>query len=121
MLIMKSWKGEITEGAELPNQVKIRTLEEKGNFTNTWEYLKRTPSNKRRWKKKKMRKESHRRVRKLLETKLSQKNLTKGEKTFGQSFFLDIARNEQEKNSAKWTKGQEIWKRRTRSYIRKKT
>ena len=31
MLLMRSGKREITEGIELPNQVRIRTVEEKEN------------------------------------------------------------------------------------------
>ena len=54
MLITKSDKQQTTEGIELPNQEKIKTLGEK----ETWEYWKRTPSNTRRWKKKKKRKKS---------------------------------------------------------------
>ena len=34
MLIMKSGKGYITEGIELPNQERIRTLREKENYMN---------------------------------------------------------------------------------------
>ena len=47
MLVMKSEKGQMTEGIELPNQYKIITLEEK-ILTHTWEYWKWTSPNK--WK-----------------------------------------------------------------------
>ena len=50
MLIMKSEKQQITEEMELPNQEKSERLE-KGKLPNSWEYWKRTPSNK--WKGKK--------------------------------------------------------------------
>ena len=42
---MRSGKRHMTEGIELPNQDKIRTLGEK-ELTSTWEYWKRTLSNK---------------------------------------------------------------------------
>ena len=44
-LILRSKKRHMTEGIELPNQDKIRKPGKK-NFTNTWEYWKRTISNK---------------------------------------------------------------------------
>ena len=46
MLIKKSGKIQITEGIEVPNQERIRTLAEK----RTLKYLRRTQSNKRRKK-----------------------------------------------------------------------
>ena len=48
---MKSGKRQMIEGIELPNQEKVRTPGEK-EITSTREYWKRTPSNKRVWKKK---------------------------------------------------------------------
>ena len=51
MLIMKSGKRHMTEGMELTNQEKNKMFEEKKKRSNTWEYWKQTPSNKRRWKK----------------------------------------------------------------------
>ena len=72
IVLMKIGKQQMMEGIELPNQGKIRTLEE--NFKNTWEYWKRTPSNKRSWKKK-IKKGCLRRTRNLLETKLHSRNL----------------------------------------------
>ena len=47
MLIMKRRKRQMTEGIELPNQEKSERSE-KRKRTNTWEHLKRTPSNMRR-------------------------------------------------------------------------
>ena len=51
MLVMKSSKWHLTDGMELPNKDKIKTLGEK-KPTNTWGYWKLTLSNKRSWKKK---------------------------------------------------------------------
>ena len=48
MLVMKSGKRHLTEGVELPNQEKLRTLEEK----ETDKYRKLTPLSKWKWKKK---------------------------------------------------------------------
>ena len=48
MLVMKSGKRHITDGMELPNQDKIRTLGEKRKPTNTWASWRLTSSNK--WK-----------------------------------------------------------------------
>ena len=45
ILIMKSRKRHITDGMELPNQEKIRTIGEKETY-KTWENWKLTPSNK---------------------------------------------------------------------------
>ena len=45
----------MTEGIELPNQERSERLEKK-EFTKTWEYWKRTTSNK--WKRKKIFKKS---------------------------------------------------------------
>ena len=75
---MKSGKWYYTDGMELPNQNKIRTLGEK----ETYKYLViLTLSNKRRWKKKS--KEDHfMRTRKLLETNLCSRNLIKGINTW---------------------------------------
>ena len=41
---MKSWKREITEKIELPIMKESELLERR-KITNTWEYLKQTPSN----------------------------------------------------------------------------
>ena len=48
MLVLKSGKRHMTEGMELPNHDKIRTLGEKMKPTNTWVSWRLTPSNK--WK-----------------------------------------------------------------------
>ena len=56
MLVMKRGKRQLTDGMELPNQDKIKTLAE----NETFKYLV-APSNKWKWKK------NHRRTRKLLE------------------------------------------------------
>ena len=47
---MRRRKRQMTEGIELSSQEKIRTVG-KRKLTNTWEYWKRTSSNKRRRKK----------------------------------------------------------------------
>ena len=49
-LVMKSSKRHMIEPIELPNKEKLRTFGEKES--NTWGYLKLTPSNKWRRKKK---------------------------------------------------------------------
>ena len=76
MLVMKSGKRHITEGAELPNQVVIRTLGEKENY----KYLGLLEANtiKQQERKEIIEKEYLRRARKLLETKLYSRNLVKG-------------------------------------------
>ena len=76
MLEMKNGKRHMTEGMELPNHEKIRTLEE----NETYKYLgileadtiKQVQMNDT------IRKEYQRRTRKLLETKLFSRNLIKG-------------------------------------------
>ena len=45
MLVMKSRKRHMTDGMELPNHDRIRTLE-KMKPTNTWASWRLTPSNK---------------------------------------------------------------------------
>ena len=67
MLIMKSRKRQMTEGIELLNQEKIRTLGEK----ETYKYLKILKAEMSE------RKEYLRRTRKSLETKLHSRNLIK--------------------------------------------
>ena len=49
MLVMKSGKRYVTNGMELPNQVKIRSSQ-KTKPTNTWASWRLTPSNKFKWK-----------------------------------------------------------------------
>ena len=76
MLVMKSGKRHLTDGMELPNQDKIRTLGEK----ETYKYLGILEADtiKQVEVKEKIKKEYLRRTRKLLETKLFSKNLIKG-------------------------------------------
>ena len=73
---MKSGKWHLTEGMELPNQDKIRTLAE----NETYKYLGILEADtiKQVEMKDKIQKEYLRRTRKLLETKLSRRNLIKG-------------------------------------------
>ena len=76
MLVMKSSKWYMTDGMELPNHDKIKTLGE----NETYKYLGILEADtiKQVQMKDKIRKEYHRRTRKLLETKLSSRNLIKG-------------------------------------------
>ena len=76
MLVMKSGKRHMTDEIELPNQDKIRTLGE----NETYKYLDilETDTIKQVEMKDKIQKEYLRRTRKLLETKLSNRNLIKG-------------------------------------------
>ena len=76
MLVMKSGKRHMTDGMELLNQDKIRALGEK----ETYKYLGilKADSIKQVEMKDKIQKEYLRRTRKLLETKLSCRNLIKG-------------------------------------------
>ena len=80
MLVMKSGKRHMTEGMELPNHDRIRTLEEK----ETYKYLGILEADtiKQVQMKDTIRKEYLRRTRKLLETKLSVRNLIKGINTW---------------------------------------
>ena len=73
MLVMKSGKRHFTDGMELPNQDKIRTLGEK----KTFKYLgiSETDIIKQEEMKVKIKKEYFRRIRKLLKTKLYSRNL----------------------------------------------
>ena len=77
MLVMKSGKRHMTDGMELPNQDKIRTLGE----NETYKYLE-ADTIKQVEMKNKIQKEYLRRTRKLLETKLSSRNLVKGINTW---------------------------------------
>ena len=72
MPVMKSCKRHMTEGIELPNQEKLRTLGEKENY----KYLGilETDTIKQQEMKEKIKKEYLRRTRKLLETKLYSRN-----------------------------------------------
>ena len=80
MLVMKSGKRHITDGMELPNHDWIRTLEE----NETYDYLGILEDDtiKQVQMKDTTRKEYLRRTRKLLETKLSGRNLIKGINTW---------------------------------------
>ena len=79
---MKSGKRHVTDGMELPNQDKIRTLRE----NETYKYLgiSETDTIKQVQMKDKIQKEYLRRTRKLLETKLSNRNLIKGINTWAE-------------------------------------
>ena len=70
MLVMKSRKWHMTEGIELPNQEKIRALGEKetNKYLVSWHHQKGENENE-------IRKEYHRRTRKLLEKKLYSRNI----------------------------------------------
>ena len=80
MLVMKSGKRQMTDGMELPNDDRIRTLEENENYKylGIWE----ADTIKQVQMKDMIRKEYLRRTRKLLETKLSSRNLIKGINTW---------------------------------------
>ena len=80
MLVMKSGKRHMTDGMELPNHDKIRTLEE----NETYKYLGILEAGtiKQVQMKDTIRNEYFRRTRKLLETKLSSRNLIKGINTW---------------------------------------
>ena len=77
---MKSGKRHLTDGKELPNQDKIITLEEK----ETYKFLSILEADTIRQveMKEKIQKENLRRTRKLLETKLCNRNLIKGINTW---------------------------------------
>ena len=77
ILVMKSGKRHLTDGMEQPNQDKIRTLRE----NETYKYLEADTINQVEMKGK-IQKEYPRRIRKLLETKLSSRNLIKGINTW---------------------------------------
>ena len=80
MLVMKSGKRHLTDGKELPNQDKARMLAE----NETYKYLGILEAGtiKKVEMKDKIQKEYLRRTRKLLETKLSRRNLVKGLNTW---------------------------------------
>ena len=83
MLVMKSGKRHLTNGMELPRQDKIRTLGDK----ETYKYLGILEADtiKQVEMKDKIKKAYLRRTRKLLETKLSSRNLIKGINTWAVS------------------------------------
>ena len=80
LLVMKSGKRHLTDRMELPNQVRIRTLSE----NETYKYLAilEADTTKQVEMKSKIQKEYLRRIIKLLETKLSCRNLIKGINTW---------------------------------------
>ena len=98
LLVMKSGERHMTDGMELPNHNKIRTLGEE----ETYQYLPILEADtiKQVEMKDKTRKEYLRRTRKLLETKLSSRNLIKGINTWAVPFvrysgpFLKWTRDE---------------------------
>ena len=98
MLVMKSDKRHMTDGMELPNQEKIRTLGE----MEMYKYLGILEADtiKQVEMKEKIQKEYLRRTRKLYETKLSGRNIIKGINTWAVYFirysgpFLKLTREE---------------------------
>ena len=103
MLVMKSCKRHITDGMEIPNHDRIRTLE--GNETYKYlgileaDIIKQVQMKDTIWK------ECPTRTRKLLETKLSSRNLIKG--LFPSLDIRDPFSSGPETNLNKWTKEQE--------------
>ena len=97
-LVMKSGKRHLTDGMELPNQDKIKTLAE----NETYKYLGilKADTIKQVEMKDKIQKEYLRRTRKLLETKLNGRNLIKGINTWAVPLlrysgpFLECTRDE---------------------------
>ena len=98
MLVMKSGKRQLTDGMELPNQDKIKTLSE----NEIYKYLGilETDTIKQVEMKEKIQREYLRRTRKLLQTKLNSRNLIKGINTWAVPLvrysgpFLKWIRNE---------------------------
>ena len=80
MLVMKSSKRDLTDGMELPNQDKIRTIRK----NETYKYLGILEADtiKQEEVKDKIQKEYPRRTRKLFQKKLSCRNLIKGINTW---------------------------------------
>ena len=104
LLAMKSGKQHMTDGMELPNQDKIRTLAE----NETYKYLRILEADtiKQVEMKDKIQKEYLRRTGKLLETKLNSRNLFKGINTWAVSSLdtRDPFSSGPERNLDKWTK-----------------
>ena len=107
MLVMKSGKRHLTDGMELPNQYKIRMLA--GNETYKYLGILETDNIKQVQMKDKIQKEYLRRTRKLLETKLSNRNLIKRINTLAVPLvdIPDPFSSGPEMNLNKWTKEQE--------------
>ena len=80
MLVMKCGKRQLTDGMKLPNQDKIKTLAE--NETHKYLGILEDDTIKQMEMNEKIQKEYFRRTRKLLETKLSGRNLIKGINTW---------------------------------------
>ena len=80
MLVMKSGKRQLTDGMELPNMDKIKTLAE--NETYKYLFIFEAETIKQAEMKEKNQKEYLRRTRKLLETKLNSRYLIKGINTW---------------------------------------
>ena len=103
MLVMKIGKRHLRDETELPNQEKIRTLGEK----ETYKYLGILEADiTKQLEVKDNKKEYLRRTRKLLEKKLTNRNLIKGINTWVVP-LLDIPDplwKGPEKNLSKWTK-----------------
>ena len=76
LLVMKSGKRHLTDGIELPNKDKIRTLAE--NETYTYLGILEADTIKQVEMKNEIQKEYLRRTRKLPETKLNSRNLIEG-------------------------------------------
>ena len=109
MLVMKSGKRHLTDGMEQPNQDKIRTLGGKETYKHLGilgaDTIKQVET------KEKIKKEYLRRTRKLLETKLSSRNLIKGINTWAVSLvrysgpFLKWTRRLDTTGWARWSTG----------------
>ena len=103
MLIMKSGKRHLNDGMEPPNQEKIRTLGE----NETYKYLGifEDDTIKQVEMKEKIKKEYFRWTRKLLKTKLSNRNLIKGKipVLYPSLDIRDPFWSGPEKNLSKWT------------------
>ena len=104
MLVMKSGKQQLTDGMELLNKDKIKTLAE----NETYKYLGILEADtiKQAEMKEKIQKEYLRRTRKQFETKLISRNLIKGINNHSLD-ILDPFSSGPETNLNKWTKEQE--------------
>ena len=80
MLVIKCDNRHMTDGIELPNHNKIRTLEENNNYKHLG--ILDADTIKKVQMKDKIRKEYLRRTQKVLETKLSRRSLVKGINTW---------------------------------------
>ena len=107
VLVMKRGKRHMTDGMELPNQNKIRTLGE----NETYKYLGilETDTIKQVEMKDNIQKEYLWKTRKLLETKLSSRNLIKGINTWAVLlvWYSGPFLSGPERKLNKWTKEQE--------------